>query len=326
MQDEPLIIPDTLLDDRFYDNPLVTQDPKLRFYAGCPLQTFAGHKVATLCIADRAPRMLENEQVSTFKSLAALAQDQFNLIDTVELQSQLVDAKKQLEETNNFIRKALGTFATEEVAREIEKCSGKLTIGGVKREATILLSDLRGFTTFSERFAPETVVDALNRYLNVMVETISHHGGLIDSFIGDGILVIFDSARFPDHARRAVQTAIEMQRAMEEINKVNVAMGVGALEMGIGINTGDVVIGNIGSQKRMKYSVIGQTVNLAARIESLTIGGQILISDDTLDEVRDIVGISGHLRVKVKGLSAPIQIHEVSPMATEPNLVSPSCN
>ena len=311
-QDEPLIIPDTLLDDRFYDNPLVTDDPKLRFYAGCPLQTAAGHKVATLCIADRSPRDLCADQLASFKSLAAIAQDQFNLIDSVELQSQLVDAKKQLEETNDFIRKALGTFATEEVAKSIATCNGAIKLGGEKRTATVLMSDIRGFTPFSEKFPPETVVEVLNRYLDVMVEEILKNGGIIDSFIGDGILVVFDSARHTDHARRAVKTAIDMQKAMAALNRVNVERGVGTIEMGIGINTGDVVIGNIGSQKRMKYSVIGQDVNLVARIESLTIGGQILVSDSTLAELGDAAHIAGHLRVKVKGLTAPIQVHEIA--------------
>jgi adenylate cyclase len=311
-QDEPLIIPDTLLDDRFYDNPLVTQDPKIRFYAGCPLQTASGHKVATLCIADRAPRSLCDDQLTTLKSMAAIAQDQFNLIDSVELQSQLVGAKKELEETNDFIRKALGTFATEEVAKSIETCNGAIKLGGEKRTATVLMSDIRGFTPFSEKFPPETVVEVLNRYLNVMVEEILKHGGIIDSFIGDGILVVFDSARHADHAHRAVQTAIDMQKAMEGVNRWNIEKGVGPIEMGIGINTGDVVIGNVGSQKRMKYSVIGQDVNLVARIESLTIGGQILVSDSTLGLLGDAAKIAGHLRVKVKGLSAPIQVHEIA--------------
>ena len=296
MQDEPLIIPDTLLDDRFCDNPLVTNDPRFRFYAGCPLQTVSGHKVATLCIADRAPRKMEDEQLNALKSLAAIAQDQFNLLDTVELHAQLVDAKKQLQDNNDFIRKALGTFATEEVAKSIETCNGSIKLGGEKREATVMMSDIRGFTPFSEKFPPETVVEVLNRYLNVMVEEILKNGGIIDSFIGDGILVVFDSARHPDHARRAVQTAIDMQKAMAALNRINIDKGVGPIEMGIGINTGDVVIGNIGSQKRMKYSVIGATVNLVARIESLTIGGQILVSDSTLAELDGAASIAGQLR------------------------------
>jgi adenylate cyclase len=105
-----------------------------------------------------------------------------------------------------------------------------------------------------------------------------------------------------------------MQRAMCEVNRFNVQQGVGEIEMGIGVNTGDAVVGNIGSQKRMKYSVIGQTVNLAARIESLTIGGQILISDTTRQQVCDLARIDGQLRVKVKGMDRPIQIFEVGAM------------
>jgi adenylate cyclase len=314
MQNEPLIIPDALLDDRFYDNPLVTDDPKLRFYAGCPLQTASGHKVATLCIGDRCPREFAVEQINVLKALAAIAEDQINLIDSVNLQTQLVDAQHELQRMNDFIRKALGCYATEEVAASVVSNSGKLELGGQKRPVTILLSDLRGFTPFSEKFPPETVVEVLNRYLDVMVDIILKHGGIIDSFIGDGILVIFDSLRFPDHATRAVECAIEMQRAMCNVNRFNLEHGVGEIEMGIGINTGDAVVGNIGSQKRMKYSVIGQTVNLAARIESLTIGGQILISDSTRAQVCDRARIDGRLRVKVKGMAQPIEIFEIGAM------------
>ncbi len=324
LQDEPLIITDTLADDRFYDNPLVTDDPKFRFYAGCPLQTASGQKVATLCIGDRAPRDFSLEQIVVLKSLAAIAEDQINLIDTVKLHSQLFDAKQELQNMNTYIRKALGCYATEEVARSVMTNSGKLELGGQKRPVSILLSDIRGFTSFSEKFPPETVVEVLNRYLDVMVDVIYKHGGIIDAFIGDGILVIFDSQRFPDHAARACQTAIEMQRAMRQVNQANLGKGVGDLEMGIGINTGDAVVGNIGSQKRMKYSVIGQTVNLAARIESLTIGGQILISDATEEQVKDRVRIDGRLRVKVKGLNAPIQIHEIAGMIESPATSDPS--
>lgn len=316
LQDEPLVIPDTLIDDRFYDNPLVINDPKLRFYAGCPLQTLSGQKIATFCIADRKPREVSDELIASLKSIAAIAQDQFNLIDSIDLQSKLVSMQKELLETNEFIRKALGCYATEEVAQDVERNGGKLQLGGEKRDVTILLSDLRGFTTFSEKFPPETVVEVLNRYLDVMVEVINKHGGIIDSFIGDGILVIFDSLRHPDHALRAVRTAIDMQRAMIGVNRANVAQNIEQIEMGIGINTGPAVVGNIGSHRRMKYSVIGQPVNLAARIESLTIGGQILISDTTLAQVKDHVDLCGQLRVKVKGVTAPIQIHEIGVNAT----------
>jgi adenylate cyclase len=110
---------------------------------------------------------------------------------------------------------------------------------------------------------------------------------------------------------------------MRDVNRFNIDRGVGEIEMGIGINTGDAVVGNIGSQKRMKYSAIGQTVNLAARIESLTIGGQILVSDSTREQIRDLARIDGQLRVKVKGMLNPIQIYEVGAMfACEPKVLA----
>ena len=318
-QDEPLVIVDTLNDIRFHDNPLVLEDPKLRFYAGCPLQTLSGHKVATLCIADRSPRNFADHELGALKSLASIAEGQINLVDAVALQSQLVKAKKQiegvnqeLETKNEFIRKAFGCYVTTEVADTVLSSGKELALGGEKRRVSILLSDLRGFTPFSEKHAPEKVVEVLNRYLDYMVEAILKSGGIINEFTGDGILVLFDSNRCNDHAKRAVEAAHEMQRRMKDFNRSIAALGLGELEMGIGINTGDAVVGNIGSHKRMKYSVIGQTVNLTARIESFTIGGQILISEDTLRDVQESVTIAGQLRVKVKGLARPIKIYDIS--------------
>src|SRR5262249_39186357 len=149
LQDEPLIIPDALLDERFHDNPLVTDDPKFRFYAGCPLESASGQKVATLCIGDRCPRQLTDEQINVLKALAAIAEDQINLIDAVNLQSQLVQAKQELQNMNEFIRKALGMYATEEVAQNVMNCAGKLELGGQTRPVTILLTDLPAFTPSS---------------------------------------------------------------------------------------------------------------------------------------------------------------------------------
>ena len=323
LQNEPLVIPDALDDQRFFDSPLVTGDPHIRFYAGCPLRTPAGLNVATLCIADRDPRTFSAEQTAALQSLAYLVEDQLNLMDVIGLQQQLMLAKRQIENanrelqiTNEFIRKAFGCYVTEQVADGIINSPETLKLGGDKREVTVLLSDLRGFTPYSEKRQPEEVVEILNRYLDAMVDIILMHGGIIDSFIGDGILVIFDSKGCDDHAQRALQCAVAMQDAMVAFNAYNRAHELQELEMGIGINSGSVVIGNIGSQRCMKFSVIGQTVNLVARIESFTIGGQILISEATLEHVKDIVEVAGQLRVKVKGLSHPIKIFDVGLKAT----------
>ena len=165
----------------------------------------------------------------------------------------------------------------------------KLQLGGEKRQVTILMSDLRGFTSVAERLAPEQVVTIINRYLGTMVDVILQYQGTINEFIGDAILVLFGAPIcLEDHAQRAVACAMAMQLAMASVNAQNRDEGLPEVEMGIGMHTGEVVVGNIGSHKRTKYGVVGSPVNLTSRIESYTIGGQVLISETTRQNVGPI--------------------------------------
>ena len=151
------------------------------------------------------------------------------------------------------------------------------------------MSDLRGFTTLSERLQPEQVVTILNRYLGTMVDVILRYHGTIDEFIGDAIFVIFGAPIWRSNAaQHAVACAVDMQLAMAVVNEHNRREGLPEVEMGIGIHTGEVVVGNIGSDRRAKYGVVGRHVNLTARIESCTVGSQILISEATRREVGDL--------------------------------------
>jgi adenylate cyclase len=197
-------------------------------------------------------------------------------------------------------------------------------LGGEKRQVTILMSELRGLTSLSSHLAPEQVVTILNRYLGTMVVVITHYQGTIDEFIGDAILVIFGAPIWQeDHAQRAVACAVAMQLAMETVNADNRRDGLPEVEMGIGVNTGDVVVGNIGSQKRTKYGVVGTPVNLTSRIESYTIGGQILISEATQQAVSPILRIAQQMEVETKGLDVPMTIYEVRGISGTYNLFLP---
>jgi adenylate cyclase len=199
-----------------------------------------------------------------------------------------------------------------------------LKIGGENRKITILTSDLRGFTAISERLQPQEVVKILNLYLETMAEVICQYQGTIDEYIGDGILVLFGAPTLrDDDSARAVACAIAMQLAILSVNKKLELLGFPKLQMGIGINTGEVVVGNIGSEKRCKYTAIGSHVNLTFRIESYTVGGQILISESTLQEVDSIVRIEGQKEVKPKGVKQPFPIYEVAGIAGEYNLFLP---
>ncbi|MFC1673231.1 adenylate/guanylate cyclase domain-containing protein [Pseudomonadota bacterium] len=214
---------------------------------------------------------------------------------------------------NEFIRKVFGQYVTNEVAEEVLNNEGPLSLGGEHRTVTVLMADLRGFTPMSENMSPEEVVDSLNVFLGTMTEIIMRRGGSVDNIIGDAIMAVFGvPASKPDDAARAVACAIEMQNAMEQVNANVMARHLPQLKMGIGLSSGEVVAGNIGSEMRAKYSVIGRTVNLAARIEGLTSSGQIFASDATYQDVKDIVQTVGMLNMQLKGVSQTVPVHEIT--------------
>src|SRR5512138_390608 len=191
---------------------------------------------------------------------------------------QLKDSYQELERRNEFIRKVFGRYTSDEVVGALLDAPDGLKLGGEKREVTILMSDLRGFTALAERLEATEVVSLLNHYLSAMVEVIQQYGGTIDEIIGDAILVLFGAPMAAeDDARRAVLCALGMQKAMAGVNAHNEQKGWPAVEMGIALHTGEVVVGNIGSVKRSKYGVVGRTINTTARIESFTVGDQIII-------------------------------------------------
>lgn len=211
------------------------------------------------------------------------------------------------------MRRTFGRYLSDEVVARLLETPTGLNLGGERRKVTILVADLRGFSAISERLPPEQVVTILNHYLGAMSDTVTYYHGTINEFMGDGIFVLFGAPVFrEDDSERAIACAIAMQTAMESVNQQNQQMSFPALEMGIGINTGEVVVGNIGSQKRAKYTVIGSHVNLAARIESYTVGGQILISEHTFKDAGAIVQASGQMQVEPKGIREPITVYEVS--------------
>lgn len=223
------------------------------------------------------------------------------------------------------MRKTFGRYVTDEVVASLLESPQGLTLGGERRKVTIMLSDLRGFSAISERLPPEKVVTILNLYLGVMSDIITRYNGTINEFIGDGIFVMFGAPIYrEDDSQRAIACAVAMQAAMEEVNQQNRQLGLPPIEMGIGINTGEVVVGNIGSQKRAKYTVIGNHVNLAARIESYSVGRQILISQDTFNDAgTEIVQVTGQMQVEPKGIKEPITLYDVNGIGGKYNIYLP---
>lgn len=214
--------------------------------------------------------------------------------------------------TAGQIRKTFGRYLSDQIVATLLESPEGLKLGGERRKISILTSDLRGFTARSEGLSPEDVVKILNVYLGYMADVITNYQGTIDEFMGDGILVLFGAPTLrEDDAQRAVACAIAMQLAMVPLNELLKEWNLPKLEMGIAINTGEVVVGNIGSDKRTKYGVVGNQVNITYRIESYTVGGQILISESTFQEVETIIRINGQREEQAKGLRQPIKIYEV---------------
>ena len=222
------------------------------------------------------------------------------------------------------IRKTFGRYLTDQVVENLLENPSGLQLGGERRRITILTSDLRGFTATSERLPPEEVIKILNFYLGHMAEVINKYEGTIDEFMGDGILVLFGAPTAkPDDVKRAIACAIEMQLVMDTVNQQMRQWKMNKLEMGIGINTGEVVVGNIGSEKRTKYGIVGSQVNLTYRIESYTLGGQIFISESTLQEAEELLKIDEVKQVQPKGIPHPINIYSVIGIKDNYNLYLP---
>ncbi len=211
-----------------------------------------------------------------------------------------------------LVRKTFGRYLSDEVVATLLEDESAPELGGEKRRVTLLMSDLRGFSTIAEELVPEEVLEVLNIYLGRMADVIARYGGTIVDFIGDAILIVFGAPfQRADDASRAVACALEMQCAMAEVNADVRRLGLRGLEMGIGIHTGDVIVGNVGSRRRMKYGAVGSHVNLTARVESFTVGGQVLTTEATLDEADVTVLLGKEIRLSAKGFSAPVRVYEV---------------
>ncbi|NET72398.1 MAG: adenylate/guanylate cyclase domain-containing protein, partial [Sphaerospermopsis sp. SIO1G2] len=226
--------------------------------------------------------------------------------------------------TASKMQKTFGRYLTDEVVKNLIDDPSALLLGGERRKVTILVSDVRGFSAISEEYPPEQVVEILNLYLEAMTDVINNYQGNINDFMGDGILVMFGAPiSRQDDSDRAIACALAMQLAMEKVNKKNQDMNLPILEMGIGINTGEVIAGNIGSQKRAEYTVIGSHVNLAARIESYSVGGQVLISENTYKDTNLNLRIDNQFKVKPKGIKEPVTLYDVVGISGKYNLFLP---
>lgn len=211
----------------------------------------------------------------------------------------------------DFISNTFGRYVDQEIARELMRRPEATRLGGEKREVAILISDIRGFTPLSESLNPEAIVSILNRYFSHMIEVIKKHQGIIVDFFGDGVLVFFDPLDGPvaPTIDRAIRCAMEMQNEMEAFNAEMRKGGLPELEMGIGLNAGQVVVGNIGSETRAKYGIVGSAVNLTQRIQEVAKGGEVVISDSIYHYASRYLDMRKSFEVELKGLQQKMKLH-----------------
>lgn len=309
---EPVVLSDAAREGAFVRDPYVQrQQPRSVLCAPIASRGTAGG--ALYLENNLAPGTFTQEHLrvlSLLSSQAMISIENTKLYN--ELEKKVAERTTQLERSNRFIRAIFGRYLSSEVVDELLDAPEGVGLGGEKRKVTIMMTDLRGFTSAASKLAPEKVVSVINNYLSAMTDVILKYHGTIDEFIGDAIMAIFGAPLFrPSDAERAVACAVEMQLAMDEVNADNRVRGLPEVEMGIGLHTAEVVVGNIGSQKRLKYGVVGSGVNLTGRIEGYTVGGQILISEDTYRDTSVPLRIKSELWVEAKGVDDDVHLYDV---------------
>ena len=256
------------------------------------------------------PYAFSKEELAIFSVIAAEAAMSFdNARSHEELSRRIIE------------RQALERFLSGAIVEKILASPDQIHLGGENQTATILFSDIRGFTRMAEKMEPQQVVELLNEYFTEMTDLIFENGGTLDKYLGDGIMAVFGAPiTKPDDALRSVKTAIEMQRGLAGLNRDWEARGQPALRAGIGVNTGAVTAGNIGSTKRMDYTVIGDAVNVASRLCANAAGGQILVSESTYAELKGSLPAKKLDPIRIKGKEAPVAVYEIgwSESATGP--------
>jgi class 3 adenylate cyclase len=252
-------------------------------------------------------------KVSTRDELGQLA-DSFN-----EMTSQLREKER--------VKALFGRYLPKAVAERALSQQGEIQLGGELKEVVILFSDIRGFTSLSERLSPPEVVAMLNDYYTRMIDVLFDHDGTLDKTIGDAIMAVFGApVADPDAVPKALRTALGMMRALEAFNRDRKAAGAEPIQIGIGVNVGGVVAGNLGSIKQLSYTVIGDEVNLASRMCSNAKAGQILVTEAVYRRAKWAFEFNALEPIRVKNVSHPVQVYEVLAERAVPETAAPAEN
>ena len=247
---------------------------------------------------------------------AAFRPDHLDMISAVAAQAAItvetVKAHDRLAR-EEVARANYSRFMPEYVVQQLLENPDSFRLGGANQTITVLFADIRGFTGISENANPERVVALLNQYFSAMSQIIFDHGGTLDKYIGDGLMALFGApTATPADSVNALMTAVAMQRKVRELNPILVSQGYGEIAVGIGLHTGEATVGYIGSEQRSEYTAIGDTVNLASRLESNTAGGQILISEATARAAGHIFPLTARPPLTVKNRRQPVDVFEVN--------------
>lgn len=271
---------------------------------------------STIC----APLITETEvhgviYADRLNPFEVFSQEDLELITAVAAQTAItvetVKAHKRLAR-EEIARANYSRFMPEYVVNQILQNPDSFRLGGVNQKITVLFADIRGFTLLAENENPERIVELLNRYFTTMSELIFEHGGTLDKYIGDGLMAIFGAPTVsPMDATNAIKCAVAMQKNLVELNEKLRAEGYQEIGVGIGLHTGIATVGYIGSDKRSEYTAIGDTVNLASRLESLAASGEILITEATAKESLESFRLVERQAIKVKNRLQPVALFEV---------------
>jgi class 3 adenylate cyclase len=268
-------------------------------------------------------RFVSGKMVRTIQEISRAAEDVARGDYGDPLQAKTVDEMGQLITSFNkmvaglkerdFIGNTFGRYVDQEIAKELLSRPEAIRLGGEKREVAILMSDIRNFTPLSESLNPEGTIRVINHYFSHMIEAIHQNRGIIVDFFGDSVLVFFDPLEHPVETvtRQAVRCGLDMQARMERFNEEMKAEGLPEVQMGIGINVGGAVVGNIGSELRAKYGIVGPSVNMTSRIQAESKGGQILVSESVYRYLKQDLRVKSSFEVPLKGVKERVTLFEI---------------
>ena len=304
---EPVLVKSAQDEDEWSGQHSIIQQ-QIRSAICVPL-AIEDRRLGSIYIDMRNPgQSFTEEDVELFASMAAqLAM----AIENVRLHDRMIAEAKH--------RANLGRFLSPAIVDQVMQHGTQLGLGGEKRFVTAMFCDIRGFTPMAEQLAPAQLVATLNEHFTAMTEIIFRHQGTLDKFIGDEIMAVFGSPiTREDDTARAVQAALEMLRCNHELNEQRLAKGLPALAIGIGMATGEVIAGYVGSPDRMEFTVVGDTVNVASRLCSRALGGQLIITDGTYGRVRETIEAHSIGELELKGKETKVEAYEVRGLRTEP--------